>query len=212
MIPAFPLQLTSIGRGIGISANRLAECHFMSDDLAGRLAHNVRELRQARGFTQQQMAKLSGLPRATWSNLESGSGNPTLTVLHAVCSAFQVSLEEIVAEPRANARRYPKGSLPERVRGAVIVRSLLPDKVPGMQIERLELPVGSRMIGVPHTPGTREYLTCESGELELVASGESFALSDGDVVVFRGDQRHSYANVGRKVAVGYSVVMLKPVE
>jgi transcriptional regulator with XRE-family HTH domain len=182
----------------------------MSDDLAGRLARNVRELRQARGFTQEQMAKLAGLPRATWSNLESGTGNPTLTVLHAVCTAFQVSLEEIVAEPRANARLYPKGSLPDRIRGAVRVSSLLPDKIPGMQIERLELPVGSRMVGVPHTPGTREYLSCESGELELVASGEAFRMSEGDVVVFRGDQKHSYANVGRKIAIGYSVVMLRP--
>jgi len=184
----------------------------MSDDLATRLAHNVRELRQARGFTQQQMAKLAGLPRATWSNLESGSGNPTLTVLHAVCSAFQVSLEEIVAEPRANARLYPKGSLPERVRGAVRVSSLLPDKMPGMQIERLELPVGSRMIGVPHTPGTREYLSCEAGNIELVASGEAYPMSEGDVVVFRGDQRHSYANLGRKVAVGFSVVVLRQLD
>ncbi|MET0793263.1 MAG: helix-turn-helix domain-containing protein [Polyangiaceae bacterium] len=181
----------------------------MSDDLAGRLARNVRELRQARGFTQEQMAKLAGLPRATWSNLESGTGNPTLTVLHAVCTAFQVSLEEIVAAARANARLYPKGSLPERMRGEVQVSSLLPDKIPGMQIERLELPVGSRMVGVPHTPGTREYLTCESGELELVASGESFRITQGDVVVFRGDQRHSYVNVGRKIAIGYSVVLLK---
>jgi hypothetical protein len=30
------------------------------------------------------------------------------------------------------------------------------------------------------------------------------------VVVFRGDQRHSYTNVGRKVAVGYSTVLLTP--
>jgi XRE family transcriptional regulator, regulator of sulfur utilization len=184
----------------------------MSNDLAARLAHNVRELRQARGFTQQQMAKLAGVPRATWSNLESGSGNPTLTVLHAVCSAFQVSLEEIVAEPRASARLYPKGTLPQRLRGVVSVNSLLPDKIPGMQIERLELPVGSRMIGVPHTPGTREYLTCESGEIELVASGESFQMTAGDVVVFRGDQRHSYVNTGRRVAVGYSVVMLRQLD
>ncbi|HKO50260.1 MAG TPA: S-adenosylmethionine:tRNA ribosyltransferase-isomerase [Polyangiaceae bacterium] len=111
-----------------------------------------------------------------------GSGNPTLTVLHAVCSAFQVSLEEIVAEARANARLYPKGTLPLRNRGRVQVSSLLPDKIPGMQIERLELPMGSRMIGVPHTPGTREYLTCESGEIELVASGQAFAArgSTGD--------------------------------
>lgn len=181
----------------------------MSDDLRGRLARNVRELRQARGFTQQRMAKLAGVPRATWSNLESGTGNPTLTVLHAVCTAFQVSLEEIVAEARASARLYPKGSLPSRVRGEVQVSSLLPDKIPGMQIERLELPAGGRMIGVPHTPGTREYLTCESGSIELIASGESFQVGPGDVVVFRGDQRHSYGNRGRTTAIGYSVVMLK---
>lgn len=184
----------------------------MSTDLAARLAHNVKELRQARGFTQQQMAKLAGLPRATWSNLESGCGNPTLTVLYAVCSAFQVSLEEIVAQPRASARLYPKGSLPERTRGTVKVSSLLPDKIPGMQIERLELPPGGRLIGVPHTPGTREYLTCESGSIELVASGESFPMSEGDVVVFRGDQRHSYLNAGRKLAIGYSVVLLKQLD
>src|SRR6267378_3831783 len=50
------------------------------DALAGHLAANVKQLRTARGFTQQQMARLSGLPRATWANLESGSANPTLAV------------------------------------------------------------------------------------------------------------------------------------
>jgi transcriptional regulator with XRE-family HTH domain len=184
----------------------------MSVELSSRLGRNIRQLRQARGFTQQQMAKLSGLPRATWANLESGDGNPTLAVLHAVAMAFQVSLEEIVAEPRASAKLYRRGSLPTRLRGNVEVSSLLPDKVPGMQIERLELPAGARMVGVPHTAGTREYLTCDSGELELVASGESFTIAPGDVVVFRGDQRHSYANHGRKLAVGYSVVMLRPID
>jgi len=192
--------------------NPLSECQPMSDDLASRLGHNIRELRRTRGSTQQQMAKLAGVPRATWSNLESGTGNPTLTVLHSVCVAFQVSLEEIIAEPRASARLYPKGSLPQRLRGAVSVSSLLPDKIPDTQIERLELPMGARMIGVPHTAGTREYLTCETGEIELVASGESFRVQAGDVVVFRGDQRHSYANPGRKLAVGYSVVLLKQID
>src|SRR3954468_4048930 len=135
---SFLLNLGPSRRPIGRFAALLAECHSMSDDLAQRLARNVRELRQGRGFTQEQMAKLAGLPRATWSNLESGTGNPTLTVLHAVCTAFQVSLEEIVAEPRASARLYPKGTLPLRTRGDVQVSSLLPDKIAGMQIERLE--------------------------------------------------------------------------
>jgi quercetin dioxygenase-like cupin family protein len=157
------------------------------------------------------MARLAGLPRATWANLESGASNPTLAVLHRVTLALQVSIEELLAAPRAGVKHYPKGSLPARARGDVLVSSLLPDKVPGMLMERLELPPGTRLAGVPHTPGTREYLTCEAGEIELVASGETWKVGPGDVVVFRGDQRHSYANRLRQVAVGYSVVMLEPV-
>ena len=80
-----------------------------------------------------------------------------------------------------------------------------------MLIERIEIAPGSRLIGVPHTPGTREYLACEAGEIELVASGQAYRVAPGDVVVFRGDQRHSYSNPGRAIAVGYSVVMLRPV-
>jgi XRE family transcriptional regulator, regulator of sulfur utilization len=180
----------------------------MADELAQHLARNVRQLRQARGQTQAQMAKLSRLPRATWANIESGEANPTLTVLRGVASALQVSLEELIATPRAEVHHYPKGELPVRRRGEVTVSTLLPDDIPGMLIERLELPQDARLIGVPHTPGTREYLSCERGEIELVASGSAFRLAAGDVVVFRGDQRHSYANVGRGVAVGFSVVML----
>jgi transcriptional regulator with XRE-family HTH domain len=184
---------------------------LVADDLSDRLAANVRQLRQARGMTQQQMAKLSELPRATWANLESGSANPTLAVLHSVAVALQVPLEELVAQPRAEARHYPKGSLPARARGAVTVSSLLPDTVPGMLLERMQIPAGERLVGVPHTAGTREYLTCELGLIELVASGETFRVAPGDVVVFRGDQRHSYVNPTREPAVGYSVVMLEPV-
>lgn len=183
----------------------------MSDALAPHLARNVRQLRQARGQTQAQMARLSRLPRATWANIESGSANPTLNVLQRVAAALHVSIEELLATPRAEVQHYPKGSLPSRRRGEVSVSSLLPDEIPGMTIERMELPSGARLIGVPHTPGTREYLTCESGEIELVASGAAFRLASGDVAVFRGDQRHSYANVGRGNAVGYSVVLLVPV-
>jgi transcriptional regulator with XRE-family HTH domain len=183
----------------------------MNEGLSDRLAKNIRQLRLARGLTQQQMAKTSGLPRATWANLESSAANPTLAVLHRVAIALQVPIEELIGAPRADVKHFPRGSLPSRQRGDVNVRSLLPDKIAGMLIERIEIPSGSRLIGVPHTPGTREYLTCEAGEIELVASGQAFRLREGDVAVFRGDQRHSYANPARRAAVGYSVVMLEPV-
>ena len=178
------------------------------DDVAGRLAHNVRSLREGRALTQQQMAKIAGLPRATWGNIESGAANPTLSVLDRVATAFQVTIEELIAAPRSEARHYPKATVPVKMRGVVSVRKLLPDPIPGMEIDLMEFPAGSKMIGVPHTPGTREYLTCDTGELVLIASGEEYRLAPGDVVAFRGDQRHSYVNPGPRPAVAYSVVVV----
>ena len=179
-----------------------------TSDLPSRLEKNIKQLREARGLTQQQMAKVSQVPRATWANLESGTANPTLAVVHAVAQALQVTVDELISTPRAACEFYPRATLPKRTRGDVTVRKLLPDAIPGMEIDRFELPPNSHMVGVPHTPGTREYLTCESGAIILVAAGERWELGPGDVVVFRGDQRHSYGNPGGRTAVAYSVVIL----
>jgi transcriptional regulator with XRE-family HTH domain len=180
----------------------------MDPEVAVRLGANVAQLREARGLTQQQIAKLAGVPRATWAHLESGHANPTLAVLNRAASALQVTIEELIRVPRPAIKHFAAAVLPVRTRGTVSVRKLLPDPIPGMEIDRMELPPGARMNGIPHVPGTTEYLTCERGQIALVAAGESWVLSTGDVVVFRGDQRHSYANPGDKTAVGYSVVVL----
>ena len=182
----------------------------MGDDLGDRIARNVKQLRQARGLTQAQLARIAGVPRATWTNLESGAANPTVAVLRRAANALQVSVEELLSAPRAECELFPLGTLPVRQQGQATVRRLLPHAIPGMEMDRIELPAGGRMVGVPHTPGTREYLTCDRGEIVLTAAGESWRLTAGDVIAFRGDQRHSYANPGAKVAVGYSVVVLAP--
>jgi len=183
----------------------------MESDVADNLARNIRQLREARGLTQQQMAKSSGVPRPTWANLESGGANPTLAVLIKAASALQVSVEELIAPPRASARFFAAATLPVKQRGLVLVRKLLPDPISGMEIDRMDLPPGAAMAGVPHTPGTREYLTCEIGSIELSESGQIWRLEPGDVVVFRGDQKHGYRNPGRIRTVAYSVVALAPV-
>src|SRR5262245_41170701 len=178
-------------------------------DVGSLFGRNVRQLREARALTQAQAAKLADIPRATWANMESGSANPTLAVLHRVAEALQVSIEELITTPRAACQFYANGSLPSKVaNGNVTVRRLLPDSIPGMEIDRMEFPAGSTLIGIPHTPGTREFLTCESGEIVLRAAGERWTLKAGDVLAFRGDQKHAYHNPGSRSAVGYSVVVL----
>ncbi len=181
-----------------------------ASEVSSNLADNISSLRESRALTQAQIAKTAGIPRPTWANVESGSANPTLQVLLKIAGALQVSLEELLAPPRPLAKLYLRDELPTRNRGKVVVRKLLPEPLVGLDIERLILPPGAGMRGLPHTPGTREYLSCESGVLELSESGHVWRLSAGDVLVFRGDQKHGYRNPGRSEATAYSVIALAP--
>ncbi len=192
----------------------LAGCYFIvrMDDSRANLATNARRLREARGLSQQKMAQLSGIPRPTWASLESGSANPTLSVLSRAAAALQVSIEELIGAPRTAARLVKAADVKARKRSGATLRPLLPEPIPGLDISRMELAPGGQMPGVPHTAGTREYLTCERGKLELVASGERWQLAAGDALVFRGDQRHVYRNLdARRPAVAVTVVCFAPV-
>ena len=176
-------------------------------DAQRHLATNIRRLREARGQSQQQLADLSGLPRPTWASLETGAANPTLAVLTKAASAFNVSIEELIGPPRGEFEFVPAAKVRERRRQGARVRPLVPDAIAGLEISRTEIEPGGRMSGIPHKTGTREYLTCESGRVELVAGGQHYVLQAGDMLVFRGDQPHSYVNPdARRKSVSVSVV------
>lgn len=174
---------------------------------ATNLSATMRQLRDVRGLTQARLSALSGVPRPTLATLESGSANPTLSVLVKVADALQVSVEELISPPRETARLYRAEELPVRSRGGVHLRQLVPDTIPGVQVERFALDARASTPGVPHKPGTREYLCCEAGTLELRAGGQQWTLGPGDVLVFRGDQRHGYRNPTDAPTVAYSVVL-----
>ena len=182
------------------------------DNVGHYLAANIKYLRGQSGLTQSQLAKRAGIPRSTVATLETGSGNPTLAVLKSLANGLQIRIDELLSAPRARLVLFPRGSLKthQRDRGKASVWKLLPEPVPGMEIDRMCMKPSAKIVGVPHRPGTREYLTCDRGHITLWAGGEKLELGPGDVAAFQGDQRHSYSNDGDVEAVGYSVVTFAP--
>ncbi len=170
------------------------------------VAASVRQLRELRGWTQQRLATVSGVPRPTLAGLEAGGENPTLSVMVRVATALGVGLDELTAPPRRSGRLYTASDLPSVKKNGVHIRALIPDAIPGVHVERTEFPANTSYGGTPHSPGTREFLACERGSITLTAAGERWELGPGDVVSFRGDQRHGYA-AGDDGAVGYSVIL-----
>ena len=75
-----------------------------ADWFAGRL----RELREASGLTQQELAGRAGLTREGVAQLETGRREPAWRTVLALCQALRVECGEFTKEP---------ATLPERRRG-----------------------------------------------------------------------------------------------
>ena len=66
------------------------------EDYFARLGRRVQELRAARGWTQQQLAKEAALDRTYVSGLERGRQNPTIGALLRLARALEVPLERLM--------------------------------------------------------------------------------------------------------------------
>ena len=179
-------------------------------ELSGNLAENIVSLREKRKLSQAALARLTGIPRSTIAHIESGSGNPSLANLSRLSAALRVSVEELLsrAQPRCQLVAAKDVRVQRRSQGGAAIHKLLPDPIPGMEIDKMEIDRGARFSGVPHTQGTKEYMTCVKGEVTVTVLGEKFRVGEGDVLAFPGDQPHSYHNSGEGKAVCFSVVSL----
>src|SRR4051794_39652398 len=120
------------------------------DHVAANLARNLASLRHARALTQETLAKSAGVPRSTIANLESGVGNPSLTVLVKVAGALGVPIDELLGAPRAKVRKWSAADIAARVTGrGVTMRPLVPEPVPEEMLTVMEFEPSGAMRGTP---------------------------------------------------------------
>lgn len=72
-----------------------------------RLARQLIQLRQNAGWTQQQLAKASGIQQSEISRIERGQGNPTFRTLNALAHSGRMTVSFVSAK---TARQKPAKS------------------------------------------------------------------------------------------------------
>jgi transcriptional regulator with XRE-family HTH domain len=61
------------------------------------LANNIKKLREAKGLSQEKLARLADVANNTLIKMESGENqNPTLDTLKKVAKAFGVSVDDLI--------------------------------------------------------------------------------------------------------------------
>jgi transcriptional regulator with XRE-family HTH domain len=175
----------------------------MADDERTRLAANLKDQREAKGLTQQELSERSGVPRPTLAHLESGQGNPTLSVLIKVAAALGTGIESLVAVAKPKVRVIPKADVPSEAKAGIELRALGVDL--GVGFERWELARGARLERASGRNGERRVVVCEAGELSITIGSSEHRLRAGEIAVIEAAARPAFESRGRGVSIVYSV-------
>ena len=65
-------------------------------DIRQRLGRNVRALREAKGWSQEDYADRAGIHRTYVSDIERGRRNPTITVVEKLAAPLEVPAGELL--------------------------------------------------------------------------------------------------------------------
>jgi len=68
----------------------------MKDSEIQRFAKNMKKLREAKGMSQGDIHRATGIDRAYISNLEAGKQNPTLETIGKIAEALGISSGELL--------------------------------------------------------------------------------------------------------------------
>jgi transcriptional regulator with XRE-family HTH domain len=160
-------------------------------DMGRAVGYNVKRLRQARRMSVAELARHSGVSKATLSLLEIGQGNPTIETVAAIAVGLRLPLGDLIQPTPLEQPIIRRGS---RAQGEN-KQELLDRIPPGEAVEVWRLRIGPRQGRIdspPHTAGTVERILVERGPMLIGASDDPARLEPGDLIIFSADRQHIY--------------------
>jgi transcriptional regulator with XRE-family HTH domain len=150
------------------------------------IAAALRRERERVGISLAELARRAGLAKSTLSQLEAGTGNPSIETLWSLGVALGVPFSRLVEPPPAQVRVVRAGAGPRlQAEEADFLVTLL---AAGSHHTRrdvyvMELEPGKSREAAAHIPGSIEHIVVGAGRI---------VAGPGDYVTFPGDVPHRY--------------------
>lgn len=181
--------------------------------LSTAIGARIKQERQSRGWTLDQLAEMAGVSRRMLINVEQAATNPSIGTLLRISDALGVGLPSLVEsaehKPVKITRRGEGAALWNGHSGGcgVLVAGTEPPDV--VELWDWTLGPDDRHVSESHSVGTKELLQVLEGTIIVEVADQSVVLAAGDAVAFDGDIGHSYANPDTKPA-RFSLAVFEP--
>ena len=158
-----------------------------------QIAPRLRQARQRKNVTLDELAKATGISKSTLSRLESGQRKPSLELLLPIVAALAVPLDEIVTSPRIEDPRIPQKS--SRADGRTLTSLSSHHGEP--QAYKMTIPATDRT-PVLRTHQGYEWIYVLSGRLRLVLGEHDIVMAAGEAAEFDTKNPHWFGAAGAR--------------
>jgi transcriptional regulator with XRE-family HTH domain len=161
-----------------------------AEEMDVRLAERLAELRVARGWSLDELARRAAISRSTLSRLERGEISPTAALLNKLCVVYERTMSRLLAEVESDPPqlvRAEEQTVWRDEESGFVRRSVSPPH-PGLRGEVVEgtlRPGADIGYDTPPVPGIEQHIWVLEGALEMTANGRVHTVEAGDCLRFR---------------------------
>lgn len=167
------------------------------------VGQRIRALREQQGLSLRALAERCGLSANAISLIERGENSPTVSSLHLLAQALNVSITNFFETPHEEAVVFVEPDT--RLRSATngIVLESLGIGLRNQQLEPflITLAPGAGNLDQPVTHAGEEFVYCVEGTLDYAIKDRVYHLKPGAALLFDAQLEHCFCNVGKEPVV-----------
>ncbi|MPZ54246.1 MAG: cupin domain-containing protein [Acidimicrobiia bacterium] len=167
-----------------------------------RIGEKTRALRRERGFTLQELAKLTELSPSMLSLMERGKSSPSIGSLVAVASALGVRVADLVSEEESRASQpvQRKQDQPVYETGGLRRLVVYSDESRGIEMSIIDYPVDAPSTVNRFKHSGVEFGVVLAGTLRVDVDSENYTLGEGDSIGYPSILPHRIKCAGSTAA------------
>ena len=158
------------------------------------IAASLRRERARTGLSLTEVARRAGIAKSTLSQLESGTGNPSLETLWAICVALDAPFSRLLDPPQPHIQVIRADEGPTNSAVQADYQATLLAAGPGVRrdIYRILAEPGPARASEPHGPGVLEHVVISVGRALVGVASDPVELGPGDYICYQGDVPHVF--------------------
>jgi len=163
----------------------------------------IRAIREEQGYSLRALAERSGLSLNAISLIERGENSPTVSSLHLLATALDVSIVVFFKEDQEQAVVFVRPATRLRSQTDGIAMESLGIGLHDQQLEPflLEVEAGAGNMDQPVSHPGEEFVYCLEGEVDYCVGDRIYRLQSGCSLLFEATIPHCFRNRARLPAL-----------